>query len=277
MGTNLEKTLVALVKTGTDLNLEKLETTMLKEQQVECPVYHHFYPGIYMREVHMKAGSFAIGHFQKTEHLNFFLRGKVHFIETDKASKILTAPMIFMSKPGRKVGLILEDVVWFNIYPTEETDIDKLEETYLSTSIEWEEAQVSQVSKMQDIIDYREMLAEYNLTELQVRAESERTEDLISFPEGVTLVKISNSPIEGKGVFATANIEEGAIIAPGRIDGNRTPAGRYVNHAKEPTATISKTGNLVNFIALKRIQGMTGGQLGDEITINYREAIRLER
>ena len=60
-----------------DEKVAALEVFSLKEEQIDCPVIHSFSPGIYTREVHLPAGIFAIGHHQKKEHLNIFLKGKV--------------------------------------------------------------------------------------------------------------------------------------------------------------------------------------------------------
>src|SRR3990167_5411984 len=43
------------------IDINMMEQYCLKKEQVECPVYHRFGPGIYIREVHIPAGTFAIG------------------------------------------------------------------------------------------------------------------------------------------------------------------------------------------------------------------------
>lgn len=262
---------------STELKICSLADLMLKEEQAECPVYHHFYPGIYMREVHIKAGVFSIGHFQKTEHLNIFQQGKVNFVNEDGSTQILEAPMIFTSKPGRKAGLILEDMIWFNVYSTTETDIQKLEDTYLDKGGSWKDSGPDVYDSTEDRKDFHKLLKENGVTEKQVRFESERIEDLIPFPLGISIVRISKSRIEGQGLFATSNISKGSVIAPGRIGNDRTPAGRYVNHSVSPNATAINTKSGVDFIALRDIKGCLGGFLGEEITIDYRVAINLER
>jgi len=272
----MDLSIIDLASQAIAANVGKLEEAMLKEEQVDCPVQHHFYPGIYMREVHIKAGTFSIGHYQKTRHLNLFLKGSVNFIHEDGRSEILKAPMIFMSDPGRKVGFILEDMVWLNAYATDETEVHKLEETYLDKSNVWYKAQPN-IDTTEDQEDFKTMLNEYGLTAEQVRQESERTEDLIPFPEGPISVAVMESPIEGKGLFTMANINEGDLIAPGRVNGKRTPAGRYINHSKNPTAVLIETPEGVNFVAKRDLQGNKGGYLGDEITIDYRTAIELSR
>jgi hypothetical protein len=116
--------------------IEQVEAAMLNLPQVDCPVAHHFGPGIYIREVTMPSGIFAIGHLQKYPQLNVMLAGKV-LMEKDGEMQVMSAPLIFVGEPGRKVGYVLETCVWQNIYATEETDIDKLEDMFLDKSETW--------------------------------------------------------------------------------------------------------------------------------------------
>lgn len=107
--------------------IELLEEKLLQIQQLDTPVTHHFAPGVYVREIFMPAGAFIIGHEHKTEHFNVVLSGKASVLCDGKVIDI-TAPYIFVSKPGvRKMLFIKEDVRWATIHPSEETDLEKLE------------------------------------------------------------------------------------------------------------------------------------------------------
>jgi hypothetical protein len=255
--------------------IKSMELTMLKEDQVSCPVYHHFSPGIYIREVHLPAGTLAIGHKQKTVHLNVFLKGRVTMVNEDGSTYELSAPQIFTSQPGRKFGYIHEDVVWLNIYPTNETDISTLEDTFLEKSDEWKENSPVMLDKIADREDYKKLLNDYGITEETVRFQSENKDDLIDFPSGTYCVGVFDSPIEGKGIFAMADIKEGELVAPARIGGMRTPAGRYTNHSMDPNAEMRVCGGDILMYAVKNIKGCSGGLLGEEITTNYRKTIEL--
>ena len=75
-------------------------------------------------------------------------------------------------------------------------------------------------------------------------------------------------------------IEESAalaeLIAPARIDGKRTPAGRFTNHSKTPNAEMVLSGNGDIFLFAKQsISGCKGGNVGAEITVDYRQAMAL--
>ena len=101
-------------------------------------------------------------------------------------------------------------------------------------------------------------------------------DDQIPMPFGNYKMMIANSRIDGKGVFATGNIAQGEVIAPARIDGKRTPVGRYTNHAKNANGimVLRDNGN-IDLVANKAINGCQGGNLGEEITIDYRQALNL--
>ena len=259
--------------------LEMLEAAFLNFPQVPCPVIHRFGPGIYIREVNIPAGTIAIGHYQKKEHVNIFLKGKLKILDDDGSVIELAAPMIFVGKPGRKFGYITEDVVWLNVYPTEETDVEKLEETYLDKSPTWKNMAAIQgfeaLKRLPDVDDYRLLLSEIGLSHETVQTQTMNEEDQIPMPMGSYKFSISNSLIHGKGVFATAEIEEGEIIGPARLAGMRTPIGRYVNHSLQANARMGDHGGDIFLHAARTIEGSRGGFLGEEITTNYRETLKL--
>jgi len=253
---------------------DSLEEKMLKFEQANCPVIHTFGPGIYIREVRMPKGALVLGHHQIFEQMNIFLKGKVLIIEPDGSKSVLSAPMMFTGNPGRKMGYVLEDVVWLNIYPTEERDIEKLETTYFKKSETWESHQDKE-SKLLDNKDYKQALLEIGTTEKQVRIETENEEDQIDIPFGSYKIGIFKSNIEGRGVFATADIKVGEVIAPARLGGKRTPVGRYTNHSIKPNAKMISVDNDILLVATTIIDGCRGGYMGDEITTNYRDNIKL--
>ena len=260
-------------------DIEAIEAQALKLPQVACDVIHRFAPGIYIREVFIPAGTFAIGHKQRFDHLNVFLKGKVLIVKEDRSTELLTAPMSFTGRPGRKVGYILEDMYWQNIYATDERDIEKLEELFFEKDAsfkahESEEFIAQSLFLSEDREDYVAMVAEMGMTPDQVSAQVHNLADQIDFPESSYKLSILSSPLHGKGLFASAAIAEGEVIAPARINGKRTPAGRYTNHSKTPNCVMRKTplGD-IELIAKKAIKGYHGGMPGDELTVDYRQAI----
>lgn len=108
-----------------------IEAELLQYKQIEFPLKHLFAPGVYVREITMprgEHGTLVIGHEHKTEHFNIVLTGKA-IVLCGEELHYITAPSVFVSKAGvRKVLIILEDMRWVTVHPTDETDLKKLEE-----------------------------------------------------------------------------------------------------------------------------------------------------
>ena len=265
----------------TEKKVQALEAAFLKQPQVECSVVHRFGPGIYIREVTIPADTFSIGHCQTTTHLNVMLAGRVTMVNEDGSKTELIAPQTFVASPGRKIGYIAETMVWQNIYATDETDIEKLESMFLDKSQTWQEYQKNQqlllsFDHSEDIADYYAAIAEYGFNHETVQNQVHNLDDQIDLPHGGYKMMVAPSNIEGKGVFATGNFEANEIIAPARIAGKRTPAGRFTNHSKNPNAKMVLLDNDdINLVTITPIMGCKGGNLGEEITIDYRQALSL--
>ncbi len=268
-----------LLNTSTLLNVKKIEHEMLKHEQVDCHVIHRFGPGLYVREVTIPAGTFAIGHKQKTEHLNVLLKGRVTVLNDDGTTSELVAPMMFVGKPGAKIGYIHEDMVWQNIYATEETDVETLERMYIEkdevcTNDSLTRFMLEVGGENEARLDYALMIEQGGRDPILWGGGVEQ--EPIPFPFGGYKVVVSASKIHGKGLFVTASIDAGEGIAPATVFGRQTPAGQYTNHSAEPNAELVEQSNGdFNLVAIKRLRGCTGGRLGDEVTIDYRRSIEI--
>lgn len=262
--------------------IEDLEAHMLNLPQVECPVRHHFGPHLYIREVTLPAGALAIGHAQKLPHLNVMLKGVVAMLNEHGDPVILRAPQVFVGQPGRKVGYVLEECVWHNIYSTDETDIEKLEAMFLDKSPVFtthEQVQALEVWKANQSArdDFGLLLAQTGFTAEQVREQSENEADQVALPAAyASRVVIRTSPIEGRGLFLSVAAEPGEVIAPARIGGLRTHAGRFTNHSPNPNAVfVMRDVGDIDLVATRRISGCQGGSHGEEVTVDYRQALAL--
>lgn len=260
-------------------DVETAERELLSLPQVDCPVVHHFGPGVCIREVFMPAGTIAIGHRQKFDQLNIMIRGKVLIAKDDGTTEILTAPIIFTGKAGRKIGYVMEDMVWQNVYATDLKDASAVEDFFIEKSEQWYEDQalrfaVESVSRAADRNDYMMLLEQCGIPHSQARQQSEFEGDQMWVENSITRVDIS--PIEGKGLFVTADVKVGDVICPARINGKRTQAGRFTNHSIFPNAEMKllPSGD-IDLIAIADINGCKGGSIGTEITIDYRQALSL--
>lgn len=122
-----------------DCPVENLERAMLQLPQVECPVEHHFGPGVYMRQVTIPAGTLAAGHSHKHDHLNILLAGAIALLDDNGQVQVLRAPVIFQGKPGRKVAYVIDTVTWLNLFATQETDVDVLDTILVDKSATWQD------------------------------------------------------------------------------------------------------------------------------------------
>jgi len=261
-------------------NLDCIAEQLLHLEQVPCPVTHHFGPGVCFREVLISAGTFAIGHHHNHEHMNMMLTGRATFLNDDGTTSELTAPQMFISKPGRKIAFIHEDMRFINVFPTSDQDVEAIEDHYLTKSDVWLNAltaadSVKRLRHEVDIADFEKAISEYGFSKESVKEISENHSDLIDLPFGQYKIKVGSSTIEGKGLFATADIQPGEVIAPSRIGDKRTIAGRYVNHSLNPNAEMVLTETGMDLVATMEINGCRGGYDGEEITTDYRQALSL--
>ena len=265
--------------TGIHGQLEKAEEFMLQRPQVECSVVHHFGPGVCVREVTVPAGTWAVGHRQRYSHLNIMLRGSVVLFNDDGSTRTVTAPTIFTGPPGKKAGLVLEEMVWLNVYATELKTPDEVESFFIEKSDEWqrhhtESFALAMTFHESDREDYLRVLEEVGISHETAVAQSENDADRVTVHSPRT--RVADSPIHGQGLFVMSPIQAGELICPARIGGMRSQAGRFTNHSVNPNAemVLTPTGD-VNLVAIKFIPGCRGGGLGTEVTIDYRSALAL--
>ena len=114
----------------------EMESVMREEPQVECHLEHVFAPGLYARQIQMPAGALVVGKIHKHSHVNTISKGRC-LVATEFGYEELVAPHTFVSKPGTKRAvLVLEDTVWTTYHPTEETDLERVEDHVIAKTYE---------------------------------------------------------------------------------------------------------------------------------------------
>jgi len=113
--------------------------------------------------------------------------------------------------------------------------------------------------------DYERFQAEYGFRSEEIRPIFENTSDQVPMPPGFNKLELRPSPIAGQGCFAVEDVAAGEVIAPARVNGCRTPAGRYTNHSCTPTCEyhVLPGGDALMY-AIGAIPA------GGEFTVNYR-------
>jgi hypothetical protein len=133
--------------------IENLEAEMLKMPQVDCPLEHHFAPGLYARQITIPAGTMLTGKIHKHDDINVVLSGEIDVL-TPFGFKRMRGPCTFVARAGtKKLGYAHTDTVWTTIHanPTDETDIDKLE--LLLVHNEREDAYLIESSAAQHLLE----------------------------------------------------------------------------------------------------------------------------
>ena len=106
---------------------------------VDVPVEHLFSDGLYTRTMKVPANTLVVGKRHRHKTLNIMTKGRA-LITSGEGHKPreIKAPCTFVSEPMvRKVAMFLEDSEWINVHPTEETDLEKIEEKFIISEEEY--------------------------------------------------------------------------------------------------------------------------------------------
>lgn len=105
--------------------------------EVDCPLQHQFAPGVYMRTIFIPAGTVIVGKIHKHSHANVLSQGTVSVMTEDGGLEQFTGPRQMVSPAGCKRAVFAHtDVVWTTIHPTQETDLEKIEQEVIAKTFE---------------------------------------------------------------------------------------------------------------------------------------------
>jgi len=244
--------------------VSRLQTVLLKMPQAGIVTEHIFLDDIYERKITIPPWTVLTGAEHKTPYRVRVERGTIA-VNTDTEVKILTGPAEFDAPAGvQRAGRVFsEEVIWVDVYsnPDNCTDIAVLEDRlYVIPDIGLADSRTPEQGAR---VDYDKFLHQIGMTDKMVMSIAGITSDLVNMPDGFA-VELRDSLIHGKGLFATENFDIGDIVCPGRLNGNRTPGGRYINHSPFPNVMPVLEGADIYAVALKSIES------GDEILVDYR-------
>lgn len=247
----------------------KLQDELLKMEQADIVTEHTFTPGFYERKIIVPPWCILTGAAHKTDYKVRLEKGTIA-VNIGTEVKILTAPCEFDACAGeQRVGRVFEDeVVWVDIYanPDDCKDVAVLEDRLYVVPVYG--LGDSRTAEQQAQIDYLLFLKQIGMTREEVHAIVENESDLIDMPEG-HFVELRDSQIHGKGLFATKSFKIGEIICPGRLNGKRTPSGRFINHSFNANIKPIKKGDDIYSVAIKDIN------VNDELLVDYRASMKV--
>lgn len=246
-----------------------LQNELFKLPQANIVTEHVFTPGKYERRITIPAWTVLTGAEHKTDYHVRLEKGTIA-VNTDDGVKVLTAPVDFPAKAGmQRAGRVFEDeVVWVDVYDNLDncTDLAALEDRlYVVPECGLADSR-TQVQKAQ--IDYGAFLHQIGMTQEEMDKIVHIESDLMDMPKSVA-VELRDSPIHGKGLFATRDFEAGEVVCPGRLNGKRTPGGRFINHSVDCNITPTKVGDDIYAVAARKIRA------GDELVVDYRASMRV--
>lgn len=249
--------------------VQRLQDGLLQMDQADIVTKHTFKPGIYERTITIPPWTVLTGAAHKTAYRVRLERGSIA-VNLDAGVTVLTAPFEFDAPAGvQRVGRVFEDeVVWTDIYanPDDCQNIATLESRLYDVPACGLGENRQRIAH--DRQDFELFLSQLGMTQTAMDAVVQIEHDLIPMPDGFD-VELRDSPVHGKGMFALRDFAAGERICPGRIDGKRTPAGRFINHSAQPNAQPVKAGDDIHAQALRALSK------GEEILINYRDSMRV--
>lgn len=117
--------------------IDRIEQSLIKAPPVYMPITHHFTTGMYSREMFIPAGSIVTSKIHKMQHQLVLLSGTLLVIDVFGVHDVLRAPMVIITEPGtRRIVYAPEDTKLIAFYPTDETDIEKLEDLLIEQHTE---------------------------------------------------------------------------------------------------------------------------------------------
>jgi len=251
--------------------IENLQNELLKMPQSDIVTEHTFYPGFYERKITIPAWTVLTGAEHKTGYTVRLEKGTIA-VNVEDSVKILTAPMQFESKPGaQRVGRVFdEEVVWIDVYenPDNCQDLDVLEERlFVVPECGLQDNRLKkEIKEVHE--DYKLFCKELGLNQEEIDKIVLIKHDLMEMPiEYAT--ELRPSKIHGKGLFATKSFKMWDVVCPCRLDGKRTPGGRYINHSHKQNLMPVKIGDDIYAIACKDIYQ------NEELLLDYRSMVRV--
>ena len=112
--------------------IDELELALAKLPLVDLEVVNRFTDGMYIRELHIPAGTMVTTMTHKTQHPFVVSKGVIKVTSDTEGSVIIEAPYTGITEPNtRRAAHALTDTIWTTFHVTDETDINKIADEIL--------------------------------------------------------------------------------------------------------------------------------------------------
>lgn len=96
--------------------IQKFEDELAKHQQLELKLQQHFCAGVYMRELHIPAGTLLTGKIHKYPCLNIVPVGDIEVV-TEAGVRRIQGPVVFKSPAGvKRAARVFSDTIWITVH-----------------------------------------------------------------------------------------------------------------------------------------------------------------
>lgn len=243
----------------------KYEGFAKTQPQIEIPVTHKIHGGMYLRQITIPKDCLLTGQIYKFNHFDIMISGDITVSTDGGERKRFTGYNVFNGMNGKKrAGYAHEDTTWVTIHPFTGEDGEEIQSRITAETFEDLHNFKVGVSRL----DFNLALSDIGISIDAMNAIAEYDKDMMKMPKDVTCVTVKASQISGQGLFANELILAGSVICPARINGKRTPAGRYTNHGFQENSEIKITNGDAFLVAKADIH------TDEEITLNYRQVVK---
>jgi hypothetical protein len=232
------------------------------QPQVEIPATHVIHGGMYLREITIPKDTLITGQIYKLDHLDIMISGDVT-VSTDSGERMrFKGYNKFKGLSGKKrAGYTHEDTTWITVHPVTGPDGEAIQKMITAETFE----DLAEFYANQARHDYLLFLYDSGINKDEVERQSKETKDVDESP--VDGVYLSDSAINGVGLFSGYQFSSGDTICMARVDGKRTIAGRYANHSNRSNAKMVISDGNALLVAATDIPA------NEEITVDYRQVI----
>ena len=114
----------------------RIQNELRQMPQVHLPVTHHMIDGVYVRCMHIPAGTMLTGKIHKSENIAILAQGRLRVADANKAV-VMEGVRIIIDNPGvKRLGYAETDVVFITVHKVEGTTIEQIEKELVADSFE---------------------------------------------------------------------------------------------------------------------------------------------
>lgn len=123
-----------LAKISYDDFLDKIEAEMVNIGVSEFETYHLFTPGLYVRTIHVPAGSYITSKIHKTEHPFVLSEGIITIFTEQGGEETFHSPYMGVTKEGsRRFAKTETACIFSTFHVTDKTDLEEIEKEVVET------------------------------------------------------------------------------------------------------------------------------------------------